>query len=154
MQPTIDERGINVFLSNYVKEPTGVSHGHFEYIPDLLNDFGLEDPLKFSIVAAGLAGHANKTHSSDLMGLARRQYAIALQKINIALRSPTEAVKDSTLYAYFRVCFPSTECLGSSGAFRVLSLLLKWLKSSGVSSFPNRLILTRAQAVHNSGRYI
>lgn len=107
--------------------------------------------MKFSMVAAGLAGHANTTQSSDLMGLARRQYAIALQKINTALRSPTEAVKDRTLYAYFRISFPSIECLRRHIQS---SFLLKCPSSSSKFIFPNQVMLTRAQTVHNSGRYI
>ena len=81
--PTIEDQGLNYFLSNFVKTPTGPSHGYFSYTYDVLCDEGSDD-LQVSLVAVGIAGIANHAHDADLMRLARRKYAIALQKINTA----------------------------------------------------------------------
>lgn len=70
--------------------------------------------LKASIIASGLAIEANAKRDSQLLILARRNYATALAKVNTALRSPTEAVKDSVLLAIivlavFEVCCGSNQ---------------------------------------------
>ncbi|KAE8444870.1 hypothetical protein EG329_014118 [Mollisiaceae sp. DMI_Dod_QoI] len=97
MQPTIENQGFNYFISNFVRSPSGPSHGQFAYLDDLCRRGALDDTLQAAITAAGLAGHATKTKSSPLMARARKEYAIALRKINAALRSPVEALKDRTL---------------------------------------------------------
>ncbi|KAF8852291.1 hypothetical protein BDZ45DRAFT_659452 [Acephala macrosclerotiorum] len=99
LQPTIEEDGVNYFMFNFVRMPNGPSHGHFYYIEDLCRSGGFDDTLQSAMTAAGLAGHATKTQSSPLMSRARREYAAALRKINASLKSPTEALKDSTLLA-------------------------------------------------------
>jgi len=92
-----DDLGINFFINNFVKEANGPSPGQFSYIPELCRTEGLDDTLKASIIAAGLAGYAKRIKSAQLLNQARRVYAVALRKINASLRSPTEAVKNSTL---------------------------------------------------------
>ena len=74
----------------------------------------MDSVLQTSIVASGLAIEANANWDSQLLILARRNYASALSKINLALRSPTEAVKDHILLsiivvAVFEVCCGSNQ---------------------------------------------
>lgn len=69
--------------------------------------------LKTSIIASGLAIEANAKRDSQLLVQARRNYAIALSKINSALRSPAEAAKDSVLLAIIVLAVFET-CCGSN----------------------------------------
>ncbi|KAF4636801.1 hypothetical protein G7Y89_g1296 [Cudoniella acicularis] len=95
--PSIAERGINYFFSNFVAEPSGPSPGHFHHLHSIYNANGVDDVLRSCLIATGLAGLSNVSKSAPLMGYARREYTIALRKINAALLSSTEARKDSTL---------------------------------------------------------
>lgn len=99
LQPTLEEDGINYFMFNFVRMPNGPSHGYFYYIEDLCRRDGFDETLRSAMTAAGLASHATRTQSSTLMSRARREYAMALRKINACLKSPTAALKDSTLLA-------------------------------------------------------
>ncbi len=124
---SIEDRGINCFLNNWVSKGGGPSHGYdiiqlpktsltsyryFNYCHELLAEDTIGSVLQTSIIASGLAIEANKNRDSQLLFLARCNYALALSKLNSALRSPTEAVKDSVLLsiivvAVFEVCFGS-----------------------------------------------
>lgn len=95
--PSAEEVGINCFFSNFVLEPSGPSHGHFSYIPELCRQSGLDGALTASMKAAGLAICANTTKSPEIMRQARQGYVTALRKINSALRSPKEAIRDTIL---------------------------------------------------------
>jgi hypothetical protein len=98
MFPALEELGTNVFLENFVAQHNGPSHGHFNYLHDMCRrEQGMAFTLATSVVAAGLATYANTSKSPELMGQARRQYVVALRNINAALRSPVDAIKDSTL---------------------------------------------------------
>jgi hypothetical protein len=99
IQPTIEDIAFNHFTFNFVRLPNGPSRGYFAYIEDMYRDGTIDDALRAAITASGLAGTATKSKSSLLMSTARREYAIALQKINAALRSPTESLKDTILLA-------------------------------------------------------
>lgn len=99
MQQTIEDNAFNYFIYNFVKTPTGPSRGYFAYIEDMFRDGSLDDALRAAITASGLAGKATTSKSSQLMAKARREYAIALQRINAALRSPAESLKDTILLA-------------------------------------------------------
>ncbi|MCJ1420959.1 hypothetical protein MMC32_007319 [Xylographa parallela] len=59
----------------------------------------MDEHLSAIIYAVGLASFANEYQSHDVFEQARRQYVYALQLTNTALRSSTEATKDSTLLA-------------------------------------------------------
>ena len=97
MLPTAEDRGINYFIANFVTASSGPSHGYFNYFHEVCFAGGLEDTLKSSTTASGLAIYANTTKSPQLMSLARKEYTAALRHINAALRSPTDSVRDSTL---------------------------------------------------------
>ena len=57
----------------------------------------MDHTLRASVIAAGLATLANISKSPELMSEARIIYMVALRNINAALRSPADAIKDSTL---------------------------------------------------------
>ncbi|TGO28319.1 hypothetical protein BPAE_0029g00480 [Botrytis paeoniae] len=97
LAPSIVEKGTSYFITNFVAGISGPSHGHFNYLKDLCRNGGLDEALSTSMTAVGLAGLANRTKSSQLLGEARHEYMVALRRVNGALRSPTDAVKDSTL---------------------------------------------------------
>jgi hypothetical protein len=87
---------------------------YFNHCQELLNEDVIGSVLKRSIIASGLAIEANAKRDSRLLVHARRNYALALSKINYALRSPAEAVKDSVLLAIivlavFEVCCGSNQ---------------------------------------------
>ena len=58
-----------------------------------------DEHLLASMYAVGLASFSNHIHSPELNSRARRGYVTALRLTNAALRSPTDAKKDSTLFA-------------------------------------------------------
>ncbi|KAF7924164.1 uncharacterized protein EAE97_010776 [Botrytis byssoidea] len=97
LAPSIVEQGTSYFITNFVAGVSGSSHGHFNYLKDLCRNGGLDEALSTSMTAVGLAGLANRTKSPQLLGEARHEYMIALRRVNGALRSLTDAVKDSTL---------------------------------------------------------
>ncbi|KAK6594767.1 hypothetical protein H4I96_10498 [Botrytis cinerea] len=97
LAPSIVEQGTSYFISNFVAGVSGPSHGHFNYLKDLCRNGGLDEALSTSMTAVGLAGLANRTKSPQLLGEARHEYMVALRRVNGALRSPSDAVKDSTL---------------------------------------------------------
>ncbi|KAE9372344.1 hypothetical protein N431DRAFT_545029 [Stipitochalara longipes BDJ] len=111
---SIEDRAINCFLNNWVSKGSGPSHGYFNYCHELLGEDAMGSVLRTSVIASGLAIEANTNRDSQLLVLARRNYALALSKINSALRSPAEAVKDSILLsiivvAVFEVCCGSNQ---------------------------------------------
>jgi hypothetical protein len=108
MTSSLDDIGVNFFMSNFVAMANGPSHGYFDTVHDICQGEGFDPTLKASIIATGLAGYANGIKSSQLMAQARREYASSLQKINAALRSPPEAVKNSTLLSILVVALFET----------------------------------------------
>ncbi|TVY62863.1 hypothetical protein LSUE1_G007687 [Lachnellula suecica] len=94
--PSPLERGTNYFFANFVGPQTGPTRP-FHYLHDIFRNNKQDGSLTCSIAATGLAGLANISKSNELMSHARTQYASALRHINLALGSPSDAVKDSTL---------------------------------------------------------
>lgn len=71
--------------------------GHLDHLEDIYNTNEMDENLVTSMQAVGLAGFSHVLHAPELLKNARLQYAKALQLTNTALRSPTQARKDSTL---------------------------------------------------------
>jgi hypothetical protein len=115
IHPSVEERGINYFFANFVAAQNGPSRGHFHYLHQVTSDGGLDDCLKASLVAAGLAGLANVSKSSQLMSHARKEYTSALRNINAALESPADSTKDSTLVSIVVLAIFET----TAGAFQL-----------------------------------
>lgn len=94
MFPTIEERARGFFKSN---APLWLRNT--DLLDDMVNQTRSDEHLLTSIYAVGLASLSNVSRSSELMVQARSGYVAALKLTNQALRSPTEAKKDSTLFA-------------------------------------------------------
>jgi Fungal specific transcription factor domain len=98
MTPTIEEIGINHFMTSFVCCESATSYGHFSYVKDFYRRCnGLDKILIASMSAVGLAAIANTGRSSQWMRRAQKEYQGALRLTNAALGSRKEAIKDSTL---------------------------------------------------------
>lgn len=94
MSPTLEERARCFFAANSVMwGPT------FDFVDSFHTQIKGDEHLLASINAVGLASFSHSVHAPELMVRASRDYVLALRLTNIALRSPTEAKKDSTLFA-------------------------------------------------------
>ncbi|KAK0101961.1 hypothetical protein ONS95_001230 [Cadophora gregata] len=94
MFPTLEERSIALFGT---LAPTWFRA--FDLVENLCGQAVIEEHLQASISAVGLAGFSNTFRAPEIMAKARRDYVKALQLTNQALRSPTAAKKDSTLFS-------------------------------------------------------
>ena len=98
LAPTIDERAVNFFFSNHVAGIDTPSRGFIDHM-QAHPDYELGDNLMSSIKAVGLVGFSNVAKDPALMVEAKKQYLSAVRHLNVALQSPAEAKKDSTLMA-------------------------------------------------------
>ncbi|KAJ5781997.1 transcriptional regulator family: Fungal Specific TF [Penicillium psychrosexuale] len=96
LSPNADDIGVNYFLRNFVSGQSS-SRGCLNYIPSVYREDGEHPTLVTSMAAVGLVALANSTQQSDLANLARAKYTEAIRNVNVALTSPVESVKDSTL---------------------------------------------------------
>ncbi|TVY20767.1 hypothetical protein LARI1_G001797 [Lachnellula arida] len=97
--PTLEDRATGFFIFHYVLGMHGPSKGHFYNLVDIARDQKIEDSLKTSMKAVGLAAYAHTTRTPSLLRHARYQYTKAIQLTNAALNSPEDVTKDSTLMA-------------------------------------------------------
>lgn len=97
LAPTIEERAMAFFLNNYIMTADSPAIGHMAMIYRMAGS--LPECLISSIKAVGLAGYGHAIRAPPLFKRARYQYVQALRATNEALRSPTQATKDSTLIA-------------------------------------------------------
>ncbi|KAE8452695.1 hypothetical protein EG329_013954 [Mollisiaceae sp. DMI_Dod_QoI] len=94
MFPSLEERSLAHF-STY--SPTWLRDASI--LDDFNSQTNVDEHLLASMSAVGLASFSNAVHAPELMVRARKDYVNALQLTNAALQSPTEAKKDSTLFA-------------------------------------------------------
>ena len=85
--PSLDQHAQAFFFTNYVLDGTSPTYDDF--------DANLTNCIK----AVRLAGIASTHRSANMDREASRRYIIALRSTNMALRSPVETRKDSTLLA-------------------------------------------------------
>jgi hypothetical protein len=97
--PTIEERATGFFFSNFVIGVHGPTRGHLDHLEKLYNTDDMDDNLLASMKAVGLAGYSHVAHAPQLIKDARHEYTKALRLTNLALRSPEDVKKDSTLLA-------------------------------------------------------
>jgi hypothetical protein len=97
--PTIEERATGFFFSNFVISVRGPTRGHLDYLENIYNTDDMDDNLLSSMKAVGLAGYSHVAHAPQLIKDARQEYTKALRLTNLALRSPKDVKKDSTLLA-------------------------------------------------------
>jgi hypothetical protein len=110
LEPSFEERAINFFFKHHVAEPSPFQ-GPFQYLRAISIANGLDDAIKSSITATGLAGLANVSKSPRMISLARKEYSNALRIVNSAIASPIDALKDSTLISILILAiFESTTC--------------------------------------------
>lgn len=95
--PSPDEIGINHFLHNFVIGSQSTARGYLNYIPSVYVDDSEHSTLGASMAAVGLVALANATRRPELTILAHAKYSEAIHNINMALASPSESIKDSTL---------------------------------------------------------
>jgi hypothetical protein len=94
MFPTTEERALGWFNTN---SKTWLRN--FDATDDISLQPSTDEHLLASMSAVGLASFSHSIHAPELMVRARREYVTALQLTNAALRSPTAAKKDSTLFS-------------------------------------------------------
>src|ERR1700722_18210429 len=97
--PTIEERATGFFFTNFVIGVKGPTRGHLDHLENVYNTDDMDDNLLASVKSVGLAGYSHVAHAPQLMKNARQEYTKALRLTNLALRSPKEVKKDSTLLA-------------------------------------------------------
>ncbi|KAF7909529.1 uncharacterized protein EAF01_003247 [Botrytis porri] len=96
LAPSIVQQGTSYFITNFLAGASGPSRGHFNYLKDLCRNGSLDEALSTSMTAVSLAALVNRTKPPQLLGEAHHEYMVALRRVNGALRSPTDAVKDIT----------------------------------------------------------
>ena len=89
--------GVNYFLFHFVVGGLSPSRGYLDYVPAVFSADGENPTLIASMAAVGLAALANSTQQPELSQRARTKYWEAIDKVNAALSSPAESIKDSTL---------------------------------------------------------
>ncbi|KAF5865516.1 Autophagy protein 22 [Aspergillus alliaceus] len=97
LNPSHEELGVNYFLHNFVTSCQSPSSGYLNYIPAPYTADGHHPTLVASMAAVGLVTLANTTRQPVLAKHARVKYSEAINQVNIALASPAESIKDSTL---------------------------------------------------------
>ncbi|KAJ5698617.1 transcriptional regulator family: Fungal Specific TF [Penicillium macrosclerotiorum] len=115
--PELNEVGVNYFLCSFVNGGGQSSRGYLNYIPSVYFAEGEHPILTTSMAAVGLVALANSTRQPWLAVRARAKYADAISRVNAALASPVESVKDSTLMAVI-----------SLGVFEHLSEHKSWVR--------------------------
>ena len=94
MYPTTEERALGYFNSN-----AKTWFRNLDVTEELCSQTNTDEHLLASMSAVGLASFSHSVHAPALMSRARREYVSALKLTNAALRSPTEAKKDTTLFS-------------------------------------------------------
>lgn len=89
--------GVNYFLFHFVVGGLSPSRGYLNYVPAVFSADGENPTLMVSMAAVGLAALANSTQQPELSQQARTKYWEAIDKVNAALSSSVESIKDSTL---------------------------------------------------------
>ncbi|ROW12635.1 hypothetical protein VMCG_00372 [Cytospora schulzeri] len=100
LSPSLQERGINLFVARYITVSENLSHHRYDFVLDLWKPNTSEpehDPVLAGITAVGLVGVAEMNRSDAILNAARQSYGKALCLTNAALRDPGEAVKDTTM---------------------------------------------------------
>ena len=67
LAPSIEDRAASFFFAHYVIGNRDLPRGHFEYLPVMYHQPGVDQTLRISLLAAGLAGFANAVQSQELM---------------------------------------------------------------------------------------
>ncbi|KAF1943776.1 hypothetical protein EJ02DRAFT_453028 [Clathrospora elynae] len=154
MYQSLDELGVNFFMTNYVGNDAAVSQLY--YLPSFYAKSGYANAgFQQSITAAGLAGYAKITRRKELIDLATRHYISALRGINTALSDPRTAAQDSTLTSiilaamFELLIMPRASGMENcakhfAGAVPVASLILKQHQQTDIT---RKILTTLVQCV-------
>ncbi|KJK66011.1 specific transcription factor domain protein [Aspergillus parasiticus SU-1] len=115
LDPSLDEIGVNYFLQEFTAGGRCPSRGYLNYIPTAYSADVGNPTLVASMAAVGLVALA--THQPELVRHARTKYSEAINRVNNALASPVESVKDSTLMSVI-----------SLGVFEHVSNFESWVR--------------------------
>lgn len=134
--PNIDDIGVNYFVNNFVTGGHSSSQGHLNYISTVYGFDGQHPTLVASMAAVGLVALANSAQQPALVSHARAKYSEAIQLVNLALASPVDSVKDSTLMSVI-----------SLGVFENVSDFASWARHvKGAAA----LVVTRGEHQFNN----
>ncbi|KAK3954110.1 hypothetical protein QBC32DRAFT_96716 [Pseudoneurospora amorphoporcata] len=102
LSPSCQQQGIAYFFSRYVSVEETTCHHNFSFVFDVWKPASVAqdrqvDGVLASMTAVGLVGLAGVTRSADMMEAAWKSYGTALRLTNHALKTPIEAVKDTTM---------------------------------------------------------
>ena len=115
LNPSLDEMGVNYFLRDFVAGGRSPSRGYLNYIPTVYSADAEHPTLVASMAAVGLVALA--VHQPELAIHAHAKYSEAIRRVNNALASPVESVKDSTLMSVI-----------SLGVFEHVSNFESWVR--------------------------
>jgi len=96
IQP-VTNRAIDLFLASHVPRDKVFIRGCFEYLPDFRASHSRNLGFSASLNAVALAAYGNTVQSTKILIQARSYLGVAIRRINKALMSPDEAIKDSTI---------------------------------------------------------
>ncbi|KAJ1709802.1 hypothetical protein NYO67_8003 [Aspergillus flavus] len=113
--PSLDDIGVNYFLQEFAAGGCCPSRGYLTYIPTAYSADVGHPTLVASMAAVGLVALA--TYQPELVHHARAKYSEAINRVNNALASPVESVKDSTLMSVI-----------SLGVFEHVSNFESWVR--------------------------
>ncbi|KAL3459703.1 hypothetical protein BJX64DRAFT_200202 [Aspergillus heterothallicus] len=117
LPPNLDDVGVSYFLHNFIRGGHSAAHGYLNYIPIVYSGDGEHPTLVASMAAVGLVALANATRQPELVRHARTRYSEAIQRVNTALSSPVESLKDSILMSII-----------SLGVFEHVSNMQSWAR--------------------------
>lgn len=95
----VDDYASAFFFAKHVFRESGVARGHFEFLTEYTTGLDTDATLSTSLKAATLAAYAHKFHYPVLVRKSRIYYGLALHGLRVAMQSPTEATKSSTIVA-------------------------------------------------------
>lgn len=97
--PTVEDRAICYFLSNYALTPSlaNISRGYLECLLPLYSSSLPNSALHATVAAVSMAAFGHRFNATLLLPQARRTYIKALSLVNIALRDPKQVKTDTTL---------------------------------------------------------
>ena len=97
INPTIDERATTYFVFHYLVGIQAPSRGVLDNLLLLYQTNSIDDNLLTAVKAVSYASYAHHMQSAELAEVSRYQYTKSVKMTNTALRTDTDAAKDSTL---------------------------------------------------------
>ena len=95
--PTVDERATCYFIFHYLVGIQAPSRGVLDNLLLLYQTNSIDENLLTAVKAVSYASYAHHTQSTDLTEVSTYQYTKAVTLTNAALRSNSDAAKDTTL---------------------------------------------------------